>query len=340
MYDDGTIYNVGTAVAPSDHCGPVICAPSDKPPIVAWTNHPSVDQNVHYKIGTVNGDFSSLGSELTLDVGTDATYVHLWRRPATDSLLMLSRDNLRTWRFWTSANWGSSWSGPTALWDMGSGSHSYMRTSQSGSTIHCMLHDHNSAGLTDHRIFYTAINLATGSITNAAGTVLGNLSGTGLPITPATANLDVVYDPGSDVATGICAPGRTSTPEMVIMTFAVDIGTDAVYRWVHWDGSAWQTEEIGPAEAFGNDDRFVGNSEFTDDFGHFYLANDNGSGWVIEDWEWTGSAWTTTEVVAPASDHITLVRPIVCYGESDLAAWHRLSSYTNYDAFTASLAGP
>lgn len=338
IYNGGSLVVVGTTAEDDDHASPAFLSPSDKPTIVAWARH-NHDALVHYRIGTVNGDWSTLGTDKTLNVGTLSSYAQLFREPSTNNLLLITRDNNRYWKFFKSTDYGTTWSAAATLLDYGASTQAYLRTAQRGSTVRCVAHL-QIADAGDHKVYYFEINLTTGSITKVDGTVLGNLSGTSLPLTPAV--LGVAYTPAAGDTTNAEAVGTGPTVEFAISRYVLADGSSPTWEYVYWDGSAWQTHHIANCGAAFDGDKRFGGIDFAASSGTLYLANESAGVWTITKYVTAdgGATWTTTQIAS--SRTVALVRPSVPLDRSSgpEVIWNRVSMYASFDNFVASLAGP
>lgn len=333
VYDDGTVRVIGTTPVADDHNAPAVLCYSDKPPIAAWTRHGATDK-VYVRKGTVNADWTSLGSESTLDIGTAASYTSLRRLPDTDELILFSRDDLVRWKFWTSTNYGSSWSGPTTLFDFGVGAHTYLRTAQSGNVLNCVAHDHWEVGLDHHTMYFFTINLDSGAIATASGTSLGNLDGTGLPLDLTDLAPAAAWTPTAGETANSCNVAPTNELQFALEWWPIGgDSSDGSILIMRWDGAAWDERDLGVA----------GDCEFGPDPDIAYvIVEQGGEHRTVERWT-TTDAWVTWSAKQiDQSRNVVLTRLCVPIGrdEGPAVVWNRRSTYLNYDAFVSSLAGP
>lgn len=341
--DSSLLRKLGEVVF-DDHCTPAILAPSDKPPMVAWSKH-NVDDRIRVRVGTVNEDFSSLGSESAIDVSAanDVSYAQLWREPATDNVWLLFRSPNDEWRWIKSTNYGSTWGAATTLFDM-EADQGYLATVQTGSTVRCAVGFHpDSSSSTRHTVHYCSINLATGAITKADGTNIGNLSGTNLPLTAS--ELDLVFTPTVGKTCRIFDVSVAANPEFLLAHFTDD--TDADHVYVRWDGDSWETTTIAPCgDPFNTTgvQHYFGGASFPNPTsgGVIFLAREDNGFWQVEKRTSTdnGATWPITKMYGK-SRSAALVRPYCPVGRSTgpEVLWCRVSAYPTYTQFVGSLAG-
>jgi hypothetical protein len=93
-----------------------------------------------------------------------------------------------------------------------------------------------------HRnVWWMEVDTDSGDVTEADGTVLGNLDGTNLPL-EANVDLEVVFTPPSGQQVFLFDTGGGAAREMVFMQQSTN--ANAVYRHARWTGSAWSVNTI------------------------------------------------------------------------------------------------
>lgn len=344
VYDDGIKRTITTGSV-DDHRTPCILTYADKPPIVAWSNH-NASTSVGLQKGTANDDFSTLGATTTTAFASNTSYVQLYRSPGTDTIYLFTRLNNGgandRWAFKKSTDYGTTWGAAVTLLDCG-GDFSYFGTAQIGSTLRVAVMDGNPSDATDpHTIHYCSINLATGAITKIDGTVIGNLDGTSLPLTPAA--LDLVYTPGVNDEARLHDVSVATNPEIAISVFTSEgVGS---YHIVRWDGAAWSDATLvatGDSISATAGDHYYGGMSFPNptDGDEAILARESSDVWTVERWERISGTWMMTEVIA-TSRTVGLIRPYCPVGRSTEPEiiWHRVSRYGAYTSWIASLAAP
>lgn len=344
VYEGGTLHSVGSTPIADDHNAPAVLAFSDKPPIVAWTRH-NQDGVVRYRLGSVNADFTSLGSEQTLNTSSLASYTALFREPSSNHLLLLSRDGHRYWKFWESTDYGATWSGIQTLIDFGVGAQGYVYAGQNGSVLNCACFDHWSVGSGDHNAYFFQIHLDDGDITTIGGVSIGNLDGTSLPLAPA--DLDVAWSPeaGKNMRIVTAASGATN-PEIILVDWDDATDDNARYHYVRWSGSEWVDNVICDAgeTITGSIDAGFGGATFPEPTtgGVVYLCREAAGNWHVEKRTTAdnGSSWDVEQIGMSRTVPLTKLSALVNHSscEHELV-WCRVVLFENYDDLHASLAG-
>lgn len=326
-------YKVGTTVDGDDHHVPALVIDPARAPIVVWSEH-NANALIQYRIGSGPGVLPTAGTPLrTISFAGAISYQEVFASSAGD-LTVLCRRASRYWMATQSDDWAESWGTPATILDFGVGDQGYIIASQAGDSIVCGTFG-NPINSDQHDIGYMVINLATGAITDVEGTVLGNLSGTNLPLIPAT--FEHAYTAPTDGNTRLMAVA----PEAVAYVSWDDTDQDATAMCCisEWSGSAWvETQLVTPGEALdpGEGNTQYGGMAFGAD-GALFISREDAGTWTIEKWTADGG-WSLDEVIASSFDPI--VRPTCPVGASvgPEVVWHEVLSYTNFAAWSANLA--
>ena len=229
-----TTYDLGTE-GEHTHNSAAILFVDGQAPVVAYSRH-NVDSMLRIRIGSQPiGDGFTLGSETTVAMGASTTYARIHHHDG--DLFVWTRLAGRSWGYIRSGNWGGSWDSPITVFQGPTGSgtshHLYMRSKVTDAGVmHVAFQRHQDSATQDAR--YAQINLTTGAISTADGTVLGNLDDTGLPVSPS--NMDLVASP-----TGLCRVTDVAYDGRVAW-WDEDTGT---YYVSEWNGSSWDATDVG-----------------------------------------------------------------------------------------------
>lgn len=286
-----------------DHRNPALLVPSDAAPIAFYTRH-NADQLLRYRIGTTAGDVSTLGSEQTINVGGTVSYTQIWR--VGDELWVATRIDDDSWYLWYSDDYGSTWDSGTNL--LTESSRCYITSAQTDSTVRCAAAKGPAAG--DNKVYYFEVNLATGSITKADGTVIGNLDGTGLPFD--FTDLDTAYTGAENRTRLFAISDRPSGAEIAVANWPSTDADDATYVYVEWNGSSWVSDNVvaaGTRFGYTSDANYLGGMAFLPGTtgSSVYLARESSSVWTVEHWEDDGG-WGMVETFATSTAQ-KLIRP-------------------------------
>jgi hypothetical protein len=260
----GDLADLGLTDLRDDH-NPAQCAVKAGKPLVAFWSAHGVDNRIYYRISDQLVDDARPGEltfgpiqvhEIPADERTSYTEVMI----NGDDIWVAHRTSFITNK-WTLTKFPAWATGTPVAYDIvvsppsgGLGGQSYIKARMVSGVIRFMSSDHPT-NAADNKIWYGEVNVTTGSITKADGTVLGNLDGTNLPI--AQANLDVVH-----TSTGTSRPwgfdvGYGSTRELVFVDGPVaTFNTDGKYKYARYASGSWTVSDIttiGP---------FLGNAYF------------------------------------------------------------------------------
>lgn len=322
-------------VGSDDHNAPCILAPSDVPPILAWSLH-GASANVYVKRGSGAAlDFASMAATQSVTFGDQATYAELFRISGND-LVLFARyraGSAYRWGFIRSADYGATWTAMTHLFSAPEAGHFYMDLVRVGDVLRAGLFQFAVGD-----IYWLEIDLVTGDIDQSDGTNLGNLDGTNLPITPPTAAR--IYDTVTGGARLFDVSASTD-PEVGFVTWTTT--DDATYKYIKRTAGTWGSVKIIEAAGQGlgvQTDRYYGGISFPNPTagGTLYLSREDAGSWYVEKHVTAngGDTWTVTELAAAG---VPLVRPYCPVGRSTgpEVLWHRVPLYSSYTNWSASL---
>jgi hypothetical protein len=328
-----------------DHNAAAIIAPTGKPRLLIYARH-NEDATLRWRKATGNAPTASLNAEQTLTVTGDAiTYASAYYRD-TDEVYIWTRATVTAPRYWTmvwSTDYLATAPSQQRVFDFGSGEQGYIATARvtdDPDVLRVALIGHPTAS-TIHDIYYCEVNLDTGAITNQAGSTLGNFkTGASLPLTVTALDKAVDIDTGTYNAR-LFDIGGGDVPEILYAQWTGD--TDAEYHLSWYDDSAWTTDAIVPAgDSFGYTAaiHYNGGAVFLDDTPgrEVVLSREDAGTWYIEKWTRGSSAWVSQRLSTDSTDAI--VRPFPVFGGTLIKQlWHKVSDYTHYLTWTASLVG-
>lgn len=298
-----------------DHNVGALLWKAGKAPIAFYYEHTGGSTTI-YRRGTAADTVDLFGARQTRAMGGNTDYVHAHADnpdDASDNLITFSRVDARYWRFTRSTDWGANWAAVVTLVDFGSGNQGYLRTAQVGTKIRVGAWGHATLSTFPYSAYFE-IDTATGAITSAAGTVLANLDGTGLPLTDAT--LPVAFDaPGTRTGSVMAVGPHAGRHELVIFEANAAQTADFTYTRAWWDGAAWQTEPIGAAGVgfTYSSTKNPGGAEFSPDVpDRIYTArNVTEATWTVERLDrQPGGTWDATVLLSQPATDGKLMRPV------------------------------
>lgn len=329
-----TSYSVGTTTD-DDHNIPAFYVSASKPPLVAYHAHNGTNY-VSTKLGTVNEDWSSLGSEVQVPYSGTASYAQIFRDGSTDNLVMFSRIDSDFWEVATSDDYGATWATSVVAFDFGGANKGYLSTvRRADNVLNVCLYGHPTSSSLNN-LYYAEIDLATGDITTLdGGGAVGNiLTGVGLPVTVDT-TLTKIYEPASGSSIRLNGVSATSPHgEISISEWTTD--DDARYKLLRWDGSAYVVNDmVATGVVFGYLEpvHYHGGTAFPNPVSAsgeivIYISREEDGTWYLERWKSldAGANWEVYEV--ESSTAYMLVRP-VCPVDAGMwdVAYCRLTSY-------------
>lgn len=341
-----------------DHNSAAILAPAGKTPIVLWVDHAGSSQ-LEWRRGSIVDDLTDGWEDRqartsSTSEGVDYAIAH---HEGGDNAIVFTRVGNKAWHFWRTTNWFASMGASTPLFDFGVGNQGYLKTNQVGNVLRVFGYGHPTLS-TIPDIFYFEIDLPTGNVRKRDGTVLGNLNGTNLPLTPATA--EVVYSPsGTRQATVLDVSDDAGTIAAILLEKNENGITGAEYRHLRWTGSAWSSNVICPAgvgflysttNSFGGASFMPGNAE------EIYLSrNDVEAVWTFHKGVTSngGDTWVLTTVATSPGLGEFWIRPIALpeaetfdFVFKEITDWNEaaIRPYQDYEGNTRALivdpAGP
>lgn len=309
-----------------DHNVPAFLVPDDKPPMVAIVRH-AVENFVRIRIGAAPHDIDSLGdaTEIQVPFAGTCTYAHLIRRPGTNTVALLTR-NEDGWYLSISTDWGATWGSAVRFHGL-----AYGTFRLHGNTVHYAVTTHPTT-TPNNAIRYFRINTDTGAITSASGTSMGNLwsfssviSSTSMTYarqsydTDAGHNTNRLFDILPDGSI-LAMQFHKSTPELG--------GTYGVYRYAPTGATPNSSQNPNDAQrgwvfepivASGvpvgyYQSSYVGGMTAGANKDEVWLAREASGTWTLERWTKTDGVWSLADTVATRTDGEKLGRPQVPWG--------------------------
>lgn len=309
-----------------EHNTPALLVEADKPPIVAYCNH-GTENHFHVRRATAVRDISSWNSEQTIATSGGATYAQLYREAGTNNLVNLLRVGLTAWHVSLSEDFGETWSTPISVFTLGQ--QMYIATSQDESNVlHVAMYGHPTNS-SCHDVYFCTIDLASGAVKKKDGTTIGNIkTGSGLPIA-FTGVLEQAYTHPGGHNTRLFDINQND--EIVIADWTNDY--DAVYRYVRWNGSSWESHPIVAAgQVIGYTPSIhyhAGASlDFNGNLGVVFLGREANDVWYMERWT-TGDGGETWSSEVISSGELKLARPFQAVPSKGII-YTRFTSYTDY----------
>lgn len=333
----------GTTVAldnqsKDDHNAPAIINPPGKVPLAIWARRSS--DSLFWKKGTVEGDFSTLGSTNEKVDSVRTSYTRAFYLGG-DKVIVFSRRASNGWKYFLSTDYGDTFGDAVHLLSSAGAELTYATFAQMSDTRFRVAAYTHPTDLTDRKIYYFEIDFDTGAITEADGTAIGNIS-TDLPLT--TADMEVAYDGNSDATVDqnrLFCVSDGPEPEIGFVGFSASV---AEYRYMVYRTGGWEMKTIGNSGAvFGYtaDVGYYGGiaTPTQSPGGVFYISREESGSRFIEKKTTVdyGDNWVTE--VMRRSDVTKLIRPMYFDGQLmyvDAAAYG--ASFTDWasDVFVAS----
>lgn len=310
-----------------DHNVPAFLLEEDKPPIVAYARH-AVENFVRVRIGTARMDLATIpgAAEQQVAFANATTYVHLLRRPGTDTIALLTRQ-ADGWWFRVSNDWGTTWGTARRLHG-----NSYCTFNTFDGVAHYAMTTHPISD-PNNGIRKMQISLATGVITNEAGTVLDNLwnfSGTVIPSASMTyVRQSYDTDAGHNTNRVFDVLPDGSVLAMRLLKSAPELGGQyGVYRRATTGatpssaqspddpqrGWAWEPIVASGVPVGYYQSSYVGGMTAGANSDEVYLAREASGTWSMERWTKTGGTWSLAETLRTHTDGTKLGRPQVPWG--------------------------
>jgi hypothetical protein len=318
-----------------DHNNPTLAMQANHDTISFFQRH-GLSSQINYKFAP-EGTVSFGATKYNVDFSTTITY----SQPvfSGDTIYLFTRSPSYVWAFRKSPDWAATWEEELQFVDAGSGNKIYCNFKQSdvdSDKYHVSIYGHpNESSLTD--IYYCSFDITTGDISNSGG-VIGNLDGTGLPL--SLSSLDVAWTP-----TGVTNP-RVRMLDVadkqgeIVISYAKWSDTDTSnpnYLYAHSadNGATWTQQYVATsggrfAETLAR--QYVGGSSFDrNGRNEFYISRKESTTWRIEKWL-INSDLTCTKDSTRDTSSLPLVRP-VCPVGGDGVFYINFTDYTSYTVF-------
>jgi hypothetical protein len=362
---------ITTNATPDDHVNGAVVAVAGKPLVIFYQDHNLGVNTYIYKAAwnadVLNGIYPiTFNTSLNWGAGTIVNFSMALPDAANNTIHLFSTLTNRNQVYARSENWATDFSAqpasPATIWfDAGS-------TFQPGNTASfgfCNYRQLDSdptkcrvllgIGYESARsVRYAEMNLATGDITNTAGTVLGNLrTGVGLPLTET--QLDLVFTAPAGSCINYCTDVLGGTnPEGVFGTYDLtNPDTNSFYYWCQRVGSTWTVEQIvnkGPrfttapstgyhseAQLLSSGNVLLGRTPNGGAGGGFVNGMWVGSPWNLEKWTRSGpNAWAATVLQTDPTNPLVRVYPVEGSGPFTYV-YNRLTRFSQYTDFSGEL---
>lgn len=330
------------SVVGDDHNCPCVLAPirgTNDPIIIFWANHSASDNKVYYRKSLRHEDISAFDTTQEITYSDAVNYVQAYRYGTKIYLFSRLGGTTGSWVCRISNDNGNTWSDEIIVVDDGSNS-MYMGTQQvyGENRIRIVLNDHPPTG-TRHDVFIAEMDLINGNIylPNAAKTVIGNIDGTNLPLSPDS--FLKIYDANTGENTRLLSIGANpNLIEVIICSFTNT--TDGVYKYITYDGATTTVKNIIAAGLpieipAGNNYYFAGADLVHNRIGNIYITREQLGEWILEKYitEDGGNTWQSIEIDRSNSDKV--FRPISVSGSTGLL--YIKGSYTTYTNWSTNL---
>ncbi len=303
--------------------------------LAVYSRHAAV--SVIYNRLSASDDATDWGTERTLATAAAATYSQLHRLAGDARIWLLYRTGSSaegSWRIRFTDDDGATWSTERELC-----LNTYVLSfaAPAGDLIRCYAYDHPTEG-TNHDVYFFTVDLETGDVANAAGTVAGNvLTGSGLPI--AIGEEDKAVDVSGTTTTRLYEGGRVGNPALLASEF-IDSTGGTYYRYTYTSAGALFTRKAIATSGPSFFESYFGGCAFADDdLDTVYCARNLGASGGLGSWELVrdvtadgGDTWTRDEVIRTSANIIA--RPQVRAGR---LWWSEASDYEDFNDFTAAL---
>jgi hypothetical protein len=305
----------GAGTVMDDHLAPGLAIAEGKPLVAFWSGH-SFDNVINYRATLKNIDDYADGEPLTwgdvqtFEIPGDQRTSYTIVRPYGDDIYVLHRTGNPVDR-WSLTNFPAWATGTPDRVELLSSTDQFYATGRIvGDAFRIAVSDHPSIG-TDNKVWYCEVDLISGDVTEADGTVLGNLDGTNLPL--AEADLELIY-----TATGSEKPwtfdvGYGAAPEIAFVTgeLTPNFASTADYMYAKYSAGAWAVNPITPVGSFLGGAYFPSIVFVPDTTGQVVLARDTGDS-VDRVSRYTtangGTSWTGTDLDTASAGNPTLTR--------------------------------
>jgi hypothetical protein len=340
--------NTGTTAVLStqtkdDHIPPALLSIPGKMPLAFW--HDRSGTSLFWKRGTVEGDFTTLGTTQEKAGGGAIDYTRAMYIPETDEIYVWSRRNNSTWCYFRSTDDGVTFDDPVVFVDIETTGQSYMSFAELGDgLVRFSVYTHPTAVAAIQAIYYGVIDFTTGNVTKADGTLVGNINAA-IPEIPFTLDeLDKCFDADDEVDVNTVRMFEVGNGPQPEITFCVWDDAEAEstreYRYVYWDGTAWVMRDLGlSGVVFGYLSAVGYHGGVTipkDTTGHtFILSREESGQWFVERWASTDSGVNFSQTLIRSGIATKLIRPISYSGKNKLAiveAYQYDSTFTGWQS--------
>ena len=332
-----------------DHINPALLLTPARPPLVFIPDGHAQKSYLVVRRGTTPDDLTTLGEPQYIDFSAAGGKVcYAQAHHVGDRVIVMSRTGHTLpgpdtwwWSIAVSDDWGQTWGSGRSLihW----GAQAYFSSRQTGDLVHIAATFHPDRTDRPQSIYYLSIHIPTGEVRQRDGTVIANIDGTGLPLSPN--DLDIVHaiaSGGDRTWTYDCLPD--GSPVWVEWDNDTEID-GGLYRSARWNGSSWIVSDIVSCGAR-MDNRYpppiVGQpyrgGAMADTDGDVWLSREDEGTWTIERHQRAGDTWTHQETIASSSTR-RLVRPFVPYRQSTgpRVYWAAVDEYAHFRLYIAEL---
>ena len=308
-----------------DHMAPAILHVAGKMPLAFWHSRPGT--KLFWKKGTLSGDFTTLGttSEKETTGATQFRYTRAISVPGTDDIYVFGRRDSSRWAFFKSTDYGDTFADHVDFFNIQTTGQAYISFAEmGGGNVRCAFYTHPTSAAAIQAIYYCEINLATGAITKADGTSIGNMS-TDLPLT--LSDLEKVFDAADESDVNTVRMYEVGTGPVPQITFATWDDTlteaDREYRYVYWNGSNWVMRFVAmTGERFGYTEPIGYHGGIAiphGSNGHQFIVSRESSGdWILERYESSDQGQNFAIKEIKRSKATKLVRPYTAPGKNKL----------------------
>lgn len=334
-----TTFTLHAGLIPDHHNTPALWIRTDGKILVVYTQH-GTSGVVYQRISTNAEDITAWGSETTYTDSLPTTYTilrylsgenggagrlyHFFR--VTDAGTSPATD---TWRFRTSDNEGTTWSGATSFFSGGSTTHNYTfpAIKNTPTRLHFAADNNNvgtwaadsSTGRPNVYHFYMDVSSGSRKWYKSDGTEIT----ASLPI--GTAQATLVYDGTTTVGFALAATiDGSGNPLIAYTTYPGATATWAHHQNVtRWTGSTWVSAEVvntggpvaivdsyPPASAQPQDTTGIAFDDADEDSVYVGVQVSTDT-WTVKKYTWNGSAWSETATIsARHGKHHYFVSPV------------------------------
>lgn len=329
---------LGGPESSDDHNGTAVALDPGRQQLLAFYARHNSD--THVRMRTVDRDSLVVGAEQQVDFSGNVTYAQV--AIYKGSVWLWCRVGNTEWHYRRSGDWGNTWGPERTMFvrvpGTGSPGQIYMTLRQSGETVHFATVGHPSSS-TWHTIGHCQASLASGQVTLADGTVLGNLEGqqdseSSTSVGPELTldELGEVFDPPTGDSTRLLDVGVIGGRPAVAYATWTEPSDPATYRVARW-GPGWSSDDVvASGEPFGYlpEAKYLGGAIFDGD--DLITAREDAGTWRVERRP-QALNWDVDEELASSSTP-KLIRPAAAAGR---IVWQRLHLYDSFTVYQADL---